>query len=42
MGNNKITYLKKAIKEGIDSGICDDFDAEEHLKQLKQSHKSGI
>lgn len=31
----KIRNLKKAIKEGYDSGICEDFDADSFLKQLK-------
>ena len=28
----KIALLKAAIQEGLDSGICEDFDPEEHLK----------
>ena len=31
----KIRNLKKAIQEGYDSGICEDFDADSFLKQLK-------
>ena len=34
----KIAYLRAAIQEGIDSGICEDFDPEEHLKQLKAAY----
>ena len=36
----KIAALKAAIQEGIDSGICEGFDAEEHLKQLKASRRN--
>ncbi|MEN9447838.1 MAG: Antitoxin ParD1 [Bacteroidota bacterium] len=32
---NKITLLKKEIKEGIDSGIAKDFNAKKHLQALK-------
>lgn len=31
----KVQALKNAIQEGIDSGINEDFDAEEFLKELK-------
>lgn len=37
----KIELLKAAIQKGIDSGICENFDAEEHLKQLKAKHHNG-
>ena len=37
----KIEYLRAAIQEGIDSGICENFDPEEHLKQLKAAHRNG-
>ena len=37
----KIAYLRAAIQEGIDSGICEDFDPEEHLKQLKAAYHNG-
>ena len=37
----KIAALRAAIQEGIDSGICEDFDAEEHLKQLKASRRNA-
>ena len=37
----KIEYLRAAIQEGIDSGICEDFDPEEHLKQLKAKRHNG-
>lgn len=32
---NKIQLLKDAIKEGIESGIATDFNAEKHLEALK-------
>ncbi|WP_422004365.1 type II toxin-antitoxin system ParD family antitoxin [Roseivirga pacifica] len=32
---NKAIALKRAIQEGIDSGIAHDFNPEEHLKVLK-------
>ncbi len=34
----KVTCLKKAIKEGIDSGRCNGFDAEENLRILKNKY----
>lgn len=37
----KIAHLKAAVQEGIMSGRCEDFDAEEHLKQLKATHRHG-
>ena len=37
----KLTFLRKAIQEGIDSGICENFDSEEHLKQLKATYRNG-
>ena len=32
---NKVTALKNAIQEGIDSGIAYDFDPKKHLAELK-------
>ncbi|NJK94734.1 MAG: type II toxin-antitoxin system ParD family antitoxin [Bacteroidetes bacterium] len=32
---NKIMALKDAIREGIDSGIANDFDPRSHLEKLK-------
>lgn len=32
---SKVTVLKKAIQEGIDSGIANDFDPKGHLESLK-------
>ena len=37
----RLAALRAAIQEGIDSGICEDFDPEEHLKQLKASRRNG-
>ena len=36
---NKIQLLKKAIGEGIDSGIAADFNPEKHLETLKANLK---
>lgn len=38
---NKVQALKDAIQEGIDSGIAEDFDADEFLKELKARNKNG-
>lgn len=32
---NKVIALKQAIKDGIDSGIANDFDPKKHLDSLK-------
>ena len=32
---NKVTALRNAIQEGIDSGIAYDFDQKKHLEELK-------
>lgn len=37
----KIACLKNAIEEGMSSGRYENFDAEEHLKQLKASRRNG-
>jgi antitoxin ParD1/3/4 len=34
----KIIALRHAIDEGINSGLAEDFDPEEHLKMLKARH----
>ena len=34
---NKVLALKNAIQEGIDSGINENFDADEFLKELKST-----
>jgi antitoxin ParD1/3/4 len=36
---NRITALRLAIKEGMDSGTVADFDAQEHLEKLKARRK---
>ncbi len=38
---NKTIILKKAIKEGLDSGIAHNFDPKEHLAALKTQRKNG-
>lgn len=35
---NKIIALRKAIQEGIDSGIVEDFDPKKFLETLKARH----
>jgi len=35
----KIIALRLAIDEGVNSGIAEDFDPEEHLKMLKAKRK---
>ncbi|UBM59475.1 type II toxin-antitoxin system ParD family antitoxin [Marinilongibacter aquaticus] len=36
---NKTEALRKAIQEGIDSGIVEDFDPKSHLQELKRKHQ---
>lgn len=38
---NKIIALKKAIKEGLESGIVENFDPMEHLKSLKSKKQNN-
>lgn len=38
---NKVVALKQAIKEGIDSGIVEDFDPEQFLQNLKAQRSSN-
>ena len=38
---NKIFALKKAINEGIESGIAKDFDPKKHLESLKAKKRNG-
>lgn len=38
---SKILVLRKAIQDGIDSGIAHDFNWEENLKELKAKRKSN-
>lgn len=36
---SKVIALRKAIQEGIDSGIAHDFDPKKHLQELKARKK---
>lgn len=38
---NKISVIKKAISEGIESGIANDFDPTKHLELLKAKKRNG-
>ena len=39
---SKIIALKKAIEEGLNSGLAKDFNAQEHLREIKAlKHKNG-
>lgn len=38
---NKIIALQKAIKEGLDSGIVEDFDPAKHLQYLKSQKQNN-
>ena len=38
---NKVTMLKNAIEEGIQSGVAADFDPTVHLQTLKTKHANG-
>jgi antitoxin ParD1/3/4 len=38
---NKVIALRKAIQEGIDSGIAHDFDFDENLQKLKASKRQN-
>ncbi len=38
---NKVIALQKAIKDGIDSGLANDFDPQEHLASLKTKRSSN-
>jgi hypothetical protein len=33
----KITLLRKAIEEGLGSGLAEDYDPKKHLAELKKS-----
>lgn len=37
---NRISALRNAIQEGINSGIDEDFDAKKHLAALKKGNKT--
>ena len=38
---NKIKALKKAIREGIDSGTSENFNPKKHLELLKANRKKN-
>ena len=38
---DKVIALKYAIKEGMDSGIVQDFDPDAHLRELKANRKKN-
>ncbi|VXB60639.1 Antitoxin ParD1/3/4 [Flavobacterium sp. 9AF] len=38
---NKILALKKAINEGVQSGIAENFDPKKHLESLKARKRNG-
>jgi len=37
--DSKVIALRKAIQEGIDSGIAHDFNPDKHLQELKAKRK---
>lgn len=37
----KVKAMKKAIREGIDSGIAENFDAKKHLETLKADKRKN-
>ena len=39
---NRIQILKNAIKEGLDSGIAENFDVNENLKKLKAKKSQNV
>ena len=38
---NKVTALRNALREGIESGIAHDFNPEKHLLELKAKRNSN-
>ena len=40
--DSKIIALRKAIQEGIDSGIAHNFNPDKHLQELKAKRKSNV
>ena len=38
---NRVTALKNAIREGIDSGMAKDFDSKKHLETLKANKRKN-
>jgi hypothetical protein len=41
MEENKLTLLRNAIGEGENSGMVEDFKAEQHLNLLHKTYKPG-
>ena len=39
---SKVIALKKAIQEGIDSGIAHNFNPDKHLQELKAKRKINV
>ncbi len=40
--DSKVIALRKAIQEGIDSGIAHNFNPDKHLQELKAKRKSNV
>jgi len=40
--DNKVIALRKAIQEGIDSGIAHNFNPDKHLQELKAKRKINV
>ena len=38
----KVIALRKAIKDGVDSGIAHNFNPEKHLQELKAKRKTNV
>jgi antitoxin ParD1/3/4 len=37
----KLALMKKAVQEGLDSGLAENFNPKEHLASLKERKKNG-
>ena len=40
--DSKVVALRKAIQEGIDSGIAHNFNPDKHLQELKDKRKTNV
>ena len=40
--DSKVIALRKAIQEGIDSGIANNFNPDKHLQELKAKRKTNV
>jgi antitoxin ParD1/3/4 len=40
--DSKVIALRKAIQEGIDSGIAHNFNPDKHLQELKAKRKANV